>query len=250
MRGVTGLTRLDLLRGQTASAAQLAQLQQLWQKRITTQIPLQYLLGAITWRGLDLVVAPGILIPRPETELLIEWVLEYLSPDASRLVDAGTGSGCLGIALALALPQAEVWAVDLSPHCLKLAQINAQRQGVHERMHFIQGSWLEPIVGPVDAVISNPPYIPTAMVAALDPQVRDHEPHLALDGGDDGLSAIRVLISQGATILTPGGLWAIEAMRGQFEAVCALLRQHGGYTSPITKPDLEGNQRFILAQKI
>jgi release factor glutamine methyltransferase len=223
---------------------------ELWGKHLNTGIPLQYLLGEVYWRDFVLQIEPGVLIPRPETELLVDWVTGALPPGPLQIADLGTGSGCLAIGLARALPQAKIYAIDLDPHCLAVARRNAERLEVQERIQFLQGSWLAPLTQSLDALVSNPPYIPHGQLTDLEPLVRDHEPHLALDGGADGLDAFRVLAQQGAQRLKSGGLWAVEVMQGQSAQVEELLVATGQYRQIETKPDLEGNPRFVLAYRI
>ncbi len=231
------------------------QLKTLWQQRIEQRLPVQYLVGHTHWRQFTLKVSPAVLIPRPETELIIDLVLEAVSqhPDLATgiWVDLGTGSGALAIGLAEALPQATIQAVDLSPDALAIAQANAAIYGFSERIQFHQGRWFEPIAmlqGQLAGLIANPPYIPTKILETLQPEVRQHEPHLALDGGGDGLDQIRWLIQEGYTFLRSGGLWLVEMMAGQGESVSQLLQQHHYQQIRIVN-DLAGLDRFTLAYK-
>ncbi|WP_218081168.1 peptide chain release factor N(5)-glutamine methyltransferase [Anthocerotibacter panamensis] len=249
VRWVTGRDRLDLLqsRGEAVDSTTLQTLDDLWRQRVQYGIPVQYLTGVLLWRNFVLHVRSGVLIPRPETELLVDEVLaELAGTPVATVVDVGTGSGCLALALAQALRHARVLAVDCSSICLEVARQNAHRLGLG--VTFLEGSWLEPVQEPVDVIVSNPPYIPSAQVATLEPEVRDHEPQLALDGGPDGLQAFRELAHQAPRVLRSGGLWAVEVMQGQAVAVVALLAQTGWYQDIVTRPDLEGNERFVLAR--
>ncbi|WP_287128222.1 peptide chain release factor N(5)-glutamine methyltransferase [Candidatus Cyanaurora vandensis] len=245
IQGVTDLGRLEWT--EPTLAPYLSRLESLWQRRVLERVPLQYLLGEVGWRDFTLVVRPGVLIPRPETELLVDYVVQALQGTTpERIVDVGTGSGCLAVGLARALPGVQVLAVDVDPQCLVVAQENSQRLGL-TTIELKLGSWLEPITGLVDAVVSNPPYIPQAQLAELAPEVRDHEPWLALVGGTDGLDAFRELVSQAPRVLKSGGLWAVEVMQGQAAQVMTLLHQ-AGYQEITGQPDLECNLRFVLAR--
>jgi release factor glutamine methyltransferase len=253
--------RLGDFRGRRAIAlnCSLAELNRRWQLRLQQRLPVQYLAGAVPWRQLQLRVSPAVLIPRPETELLIEKVLLAIqqSPQAEQLrrgiwADLGTGSGAIAIALAQALPQAQIYAVDISPAALAVAQENAQLNGLAERIMFCCGSWFAPLAavqGQLAGMVSNPPYIPTHLVATLAPEVQC-EPALALDGGSDGLAALRQLAIAAPVYLQVGGLWLVEIMAGQAEAVRALLAQQGAYGAIATSPDLAGIERFVQAVRV
>ncbi|MFB2980984.1 peptide chain release factor N(5)-glutamine methyltransferase [Microseira sp. BLCC-F43] len=256
----------------------LPELDQLWQRRISDRLPVQYIAGVTPWRNFSLVVSPAVLIPRPETELLIDLAVEAVrrrgaqeqrstgvSPvGASEQVmqnspmtdadwaDLGTGSGAIAIGLAAAFPDATIHAVDRSTEALAIARQNAQQQGLAEKIKFYNGFWFEPleaIKGRLSGMVSNPPYIPSSIVPTLQPEVAFHEPHLALDGGEDGLDCIRHLIETAPNYLRPGGIWLIEMMAGQADAVAELLRQNGSYYDIKIYPDLAGIERFALAYR-
>lgn len=250
--------RLGDLSGRSAIAlsCSLNELKRRWQLRLQQRLPVQYLAGSVPWRQLQLRVSPAVLIPRPETELLIDKVLAAIqqSPQAEQLrrgiwADLGTGSGAIAIALAQALPQAQIYAVDVSPAALAVAQENAQLNGLAERITFCCGSWFGPLAslqGQLAGMVSNPPYIPTDLVATLALEVQ-REPVLALDGGSDGLGALRQLAVAAPVYLQAGGLWLVEMMAGQAEAVSTLLAQQGAYEAIATSPDLAGIERFAQA---
>lgn len=228
----------------------------LWQRRLTEQVPVQYLLGRTDWRDFTLTVAPGVLIPRPETELLIDLAVEAF-PDAdstpAHWVDLGTGSGAIALALAKSFPNDSIHAVDTSVTALNIAQHNAQQLGLTKQVQFYQGDWLQPLShlkGELKGIISNPPYIPSAIVPTLQPEVAHHEPHLALNGGVDGLDSIRTIVLQAPEFLHSGGVLLLEMMMGQSEAVYALLAQSGCYNNIQIHPDLAGIQRFAQAHRI
>jgi release factor glutamine methyltransferase len=258
------------------TSEQLAKLDRLWQQHLTENIPLQYLVGKVIWRDLELQVNNAVLIPRPETELLVEIALEFASyysnsnPTQSQTwLDLGTGSGAIAIALALALPDAQIHAVDYSAAALQIAIENAKqnllgRTGLTDRfeiegsaqiakianLQFHQGSWFEPVTNckhQFTGIVSNPPYIPSAAIAHLQPEVAKHEPHLALDGGDDGLEIIKHLINTSPDYLIPGGFWAVELMAGQADQVRSLLLANSSYAEIKAHKDYAGIDRFVSA---
>ena len=241
------------------TAMALSELEALWQKRLGDRVPIQHLVGKTVWRDFTLQVSPAVLIPRPETELLIDIVVAFINqrPQAAWLqqgtwVDLGTGSGAIALGLAAALPQAQVVAVDVSDTALAIARHNAVENGLGDRIQFLPGSWFEPLArgaGQLAGMVSNPPYIPSAIVPTLDPEVAHHEPHLALDGGPDGLAAVRHLITTAPRYLQAGGLWAVELMAGQAPAVTHLLQQSQAYTDGQAVSDYAGIERFVTAYR-
>ena len=175
-------------------------------------------------------VTPAVLVPRPETELIVDLAKEnnLIFLGDRHWVDLGTGSGAIALGLADVFPQAIVHAVDLSPDALEIARENAVNLNLEPRINFYQGSWWSPLKfleGKVAGVVSNPPYIPTAQIKHLDPEVVNHEPHLALDGGDDGLRDIRYLVETSPQYLTSGGILLMEIMAGQAKKVIKLLQR-------------------------
>ena len=260
LKEVAGLNRLTLrlqsFREQPSIdlSLTLSELTILWEKRINQRVPLQYLLGVTYWRDLRLEVASGVLIPRPETECLIDIIAEivrkYPNLAVGNWVDLGTGSGAIALGLARQLNRAKIHAVDASEDALAIAQINCQNLGLTEQVKFYQGSWWQPLEhlqGKITGMVSNPPYIPHHMISDLQPEVREHEPVLALDGGTDGLSDIRHLINTAPVYLISGGLWLIEMMAGQANMVEKMLIDQGSYHAIKIFEDLEGVERFILA---
>lgn len=246
----------------------LAELEELWSRRICDRTPLQYLIGHTTWRDLAITVTPDVLIPRPETELMIDLVVEAIAQSSLGAnlaqgiwVDLGTGSGILAMGLAQAMPQAQVYGVDVSAAALAIAAQNALHNGltgqepdsgIVPRVQWRQGSWFAPLAdlaGQVAGMVSNPPYIPRSTIPSLQPEVAHHEPQLALDGGDDGLDSIRVLVATAPDYLQAGGLWLIEMMAGQAEAVTQLLVSHGAYEGIQIRSDLAGIPRFAIAHR-
>lgn len=225
----------------------------LWIDRVEQHKPVQYLVGKTFWRDFELIVSPSVLIPRPETESIIDIALAASNnlQQQGIWVELGTGSGAIAIGLAKILPGVEIYAVDTSAEALEIARINATRLKVLDRIYFSQGNWwssLGKLKGKVAGMISNPPYIPSKQVLRLQPEVVNHEPHLALDGGLDGLDAIRILVDTAPVYLQPGGIWLIEMMAGQGAMVIDLLLQQGSYTDIEIINDLAGFDRFVLAK--
>ena len=234
----------------------LSELAQLWQRRLQERVPVQYLTGVAHWRHFSLKVTPAVLIPRPETELLIDLAVEavksYGINPKSHWVDLGTGSGAIAIGLACALTNARVYAVDCSSEALAVARLNAENLGFGSRVNFYQGLWWEPLEflkGQVSGMVSNPPYIPSSTVLTLQPEVAFHEPHLALDGGFDGLECIRHLVETAPDYLESGGVWLLEMMAGQAEGVAEILESQGSYCQVQIFADLAGIDRFALAYR-
>ena len=235
----------------------LSELAQLWERRLQERVPVQYLTGVAHWRNFSLKVTPAVLIPRPETELLIDLAVEavksYGVNPKSHWVDLGTGSGAIAIGLALELTNTTIHAVDCSAAALAVARQNADNLGFGSRVNFYQGLWWEPLEflkGRVSGMVSNPPYIPSSTVLTLQPEVLKHEPHLALDGGFDGLDCIRHLVETAPDYLESGGVWLVEMMAGQAEAVVDMLESHGSYCDVQIFADLAGIDRFALAYRL
>jgi release factor glutamine methyltransferase len=259
LQGVANLDRLTLRlesiddKQLLKIAVSLDRLSLLWRDRVHTRKPVQYLLGTTCWRDFELVVSPAVLIPRPETESIIDIALgaSNIRQQQGIWVDLGTGSGAIAIGLARTMPDASIYAVDYSFTALEIAQTNASRLGEIDRICFTQGSWwssLTHLQGKVAGMVSNPPYIPSDEVLRLQPEVMNHEPHLALDGGIDGLEAIRLLVATAPEYLQPGGIWLIEMMAGQSNSVTDLLVRQGSYTDIQIINDLAGLDRFVFAK--
>ncbi len=229
----------------------LSCLEALWRRHLHRQEPLQYLAGCCPWWDLNLAVAPGVLIPRQETELLVELARDLPGHAPDLWADLGTGSGCLALALALLWPRSRGVAVDLSAEPLAQARANLEAGGVADRVDLMAGSWWHPLRslwGKLELVVANPPYIPTSVWAALEPVVRDHEPSLALDGGPDGLSAIRAIAAGAGAALAPGGWLLLEHHHDQSGAVAALLAA-AGLEEVEAHRDLQGVLRFASARR-
>lgn len=225
-----------------------------WQKRLKARVPLQYLLESVVWRNFTLKVSPEVLIPRPETELLIDIVGETVRGDDGGIwVDLGTGSGAIAIGLASILTKAEIYAIDYSQTALAIAKENIIKTGFADRIILKQGSWWTPLEkwkGQISGMVSNPPYIPSAEILDLQIEVREHEPRLALDGGEDGLTALRYLVATAPDYLRSGGLWLVEMRAGQGEKVAQMLENQGNYRQIQIINDLAGFDRFVLAERI
>jgi release factor glutamine methyltransferase len=213
--------------------------------------PVAYLTGHQEFWGRDFLVGPGVLIPRPETELLVEEALDYARErghqEPCSIVDVGTGSGCLAISLALELPEAAVHATDISADALAIARQNASRLGARVRFH--HGSMLAGVVPPVDLIVCNPPYIPAGDYRTLQPEVREYEPATALVGGDDGLEAVRLMVEAASTALGPGGRLLMEIGHGQADAVTRLVAERPALRLLHIRPDLQGIPRAVVAAR-
>lgn len=210
--------------------------------------PMAYVRGHAEFWGLDFEVGPGVLVPRPETELVVEAALDcFRATDGpATIVDACTGSGCLAIVLAREFPRARIVATDLSGDALFIARRNARRHDVHDRIEWREAS----LVGgcrSVDLVVSNPPYVPIGDRDSLLPEVRDHEPALALFGGDDGLDIVRALVDEAAAAVRPGGWLVFEFGYGQADAVRSLFG--AGWREPAIRRDLQRIPRIVAVER-
>jgi release factor glutamine methyltransferase len=217
--------------------------------RRTRHEPVQYIIGQQEFYGLALHVTPSVLIPRPETEHLVEETLHALAGTGpQRIADVGTGSGAIAIALAAHLPQAQVTALDLSRAALAVAAENAARHGLAARIRFVESDLLAALQGgeALDAVVSNPPYVAEAERKTMPSEVRNYEPATALFAGQDGLDVYRRLVPQAHAALRPGGLLAMEIGHGQREAVAKLMN---AWDELRFVDDLQGIPRVALARK-
>jgi release factor glutamine methyltransferase len=223
-------------------------------RRRAAREPMAYLLGRCEFWGLEFEITPAVLIPRPETEIVVEQTLKRLPPatgatDGITLCDIGTGSGCIAVSLAVERADARVIATDVSAPALDVARRNAGRHGVSSRIVFEEAS----LAGthrehPVHAVVSNPPYVPVRELESLPPEVRNYEPRGALDGGEDGLDVIRAIIALSAERLHPGGWLVFEFGFGQADAVRALLVSDDWRGAELIA-DLQEIPRTAVAQK-
>jgi release factor glutamine methyltransferase len=231
---------------QPLEAGELAAFRELVKRRLAGE-PVAYLIGRREFRSLELRVDGRVLVPRPETETVVEVALGLLTEPA-RVVDVGTGSGAIALALKRAWPACEVLAVDLSPDAAQVARANAERLGL--AVAVLVGDLLQPVAerAPLDLIASNPPYVPSGEVAALPAEVRC-EPHLALDGGADGLQVIERLIAAAPPLLAATGALVLEVGAGQAPAVAERLRRDGRYQEPSLTRDLAGIERVVAARR-
>lgn len=256
LRHVIGVTRPDFLSlvygGEVRiTHTQLHRLEVFITRRIGGE-PLAYIVGRREFYGLDLEVNESVLIPRQETELLVELALEYIASMDERhgpttVVDVGTGSGAVTLAVAAHADDARIIGVDISPSALTVAMRNRDRL-LGSGVEFVQGDLLAPVAGTVDVIVSNPPYIPSGTLPTLAAEVQ-REPRGALDGGADGLDHFRRLATQAGERLAPGGVLIVELMPEQMDAAAEIARRTiPNIASVSTHPDLTGNSRALVAQ--
>lgn len=254
-RHVLGLRRVDLPleRARALSRAERRRLSGLLHRR-GARVPLQYLLGEVDFWGLSIRVTPDVLVPRPETEGLVERVLSFLGDDPEgTVVDVGTGSGAIALAVASACPRIQVWASDVSPGAVRVARDNGRRLGLEDRLQVFAGDLLDPFAGrvppgPIRVLVSNPPYVAPGDRARLAPEVALHEPSVALFAPERGLGIIRRLIVGAAGFLPGGALLALEIGEDLGAEVRALLAA-GTWREVRIERDLAGRDRYALALK-
>jgi release factor glutamine methyltransferase len=256
-----------LMRQHDACPAGFAPVFEALARRRERREPTGYIIGHREFWNLDFDVRAGVLVPRPETELLVEEALSRLSSGGAngpehaapasagaaapiRVADVGTGSGCIAIALARWLPAATITAIDTSAAALAVARLNAARHDVSDRVRFVRGDLLDAVAGPFDAVVSNPPYVPAPDLDGLQPEVRDYEPLAALVAGDDGLDVIRRLVPDAATALRPGGWLLFEFGFGQAAGVQGIIGAEPRLALVETCPDLAGIPRVAVAKRV
>lgn len=213
------------------------------------RVPVQYITGVAAFRHLELAVTPAVLIPRPETEVLVEVALELL-PEGGRVLDLCCGSGAVALSLAQEVAAADVVAADVSAAALEAAKANGQHCGLAERVEWHCGDLFAPLCGtePFDLIAANPPYVRRDDLAQLAPEVRDYEPHLALDGGEDGLAYHRRIAQEAADFMRPGGYLLLEVGDGQSATVADLLTRSERLTEVQIRPDLNQIPRVVVAQ--
>jgi release factor glutamine methyltransferase len=219
--------------------------------------PIAYITGRREFWSLDFLVTPDVLVPRPETELLVEiglkWAKSQTSDSRLTILDLGTGSGAIAVSLARELNDVEIWATDLSASALEIAEANAMLHSVREKIHFLQGDLFEPLDGLeafFDMIVSNPPYVRSDDIRDLPPEVRDWEPGLALDGGLDGLDFYRHIIRQGHIYLKGKGFMAFEIGSDIGEEVSALFARGGCYSEASLYQDCSGKDRVTVARRL
>ena len=248
---VTGIKRLELslCRDRQISVEEEEVLSQLMLKRCQ-RVPLQHLIGSVSFLGYDIMVGAGALIPRPETESLAELVLREIERwevgRLGRVLDIGTGTGCLSVAIAAARENIEVIAIDVSVHALAIASENVRAHRLEGKIRLIESDLFAevPDGGGFDLIVSNPPYIPRAEIQTLQEEVRDHDPHLALDGGIDGLEFYRSIAADTRSYLRGSGMAYLEFGDGQQDEIRCLF-EHAGWQFVNWHRDLNDKLRFI-----
>lgn len=209
--------------------------------------PVAYIVGEKEFFGLTFRTAPGVLVPRPDTETLIEAALEArLASGVSRILDLGTGTGCLLLTLLSLFPEAEGTGVDINPQAVRLARENAAALGLGDRARFVAGDWAAPLEGRFDLVVSNPPYIRDGDRARLSPDIRDFEDARALFSGADGLDACRAIFAVAPGLAAPGALLALEIGEGQRQAAESLAKAAFPAAAVSSRPDMAGRPRAVL----
>lgn len=240
----TWITRAD----EPASPEFLAAFDTLIARRATRE-PVAYIVGSREFYGRDFLVNPDVLIPRPESELIIDYALDRVPPGQFvRAIDVGTGSGALGLTLACERPEWHVEVSDISAAAVAVARRNAKALGVAQRVTFLIGDFLEPTMGLFDIIVSNPPYVARRDQPGMSPDVRDHEPHVALFGGQDGMDLPRRFLAQAAQRLTPAGWLAMEFGYGMQEPVEEAARAAGLHVVDVLE-DLQGIARTLVARR-
>jgi release factor glutamine methyltransferase len=226
-------------------------------KRRLGREPLQYITGVQEFWSLDFTVGPPVMVPRPETELLVEHLVALCHRDklaegeCARILDLGTGCGALAVAIARELETVAVWASDVSQEALDIAGLNAKRHGVEERIQFVLSDMWEGFskLGPTfDIIVSNPPYINPDAMDTLPPEVRDHEPRQALDGGEEGMFYIRNIIEQAPKHLNPGGWILLEMDPEQTTKALGLIEENKSYGEKVRHKDYSHHHRVVMAQ--
>lgn len=227
-------------------------------KRRLQREPVQYIIGIQEFWSLEFVVTPQVLIPRHETELLVEQAIERLKAfpavenHTPRILDLGTGCGAIAISLAKEVQQTKIWATDISAGALKLARLNAEKHGVTDKIRFIQGNLWEPLLDQgvtFDIILSNPPYIASEEFKGLSPEVRDYEPRLALDGREDGMTYIQTIILEAPAFMNPGGWIMLEMAPGQTEKALELIGEIKEYGEKTRIKDYSRLYRVVMAQR-
>ena len=247
-----GLKRLDLyLQFDRPLHAEEVDRYRSYVRQRVKRVPLQYIVGTAAFRYLELSVTSDVLIPRPETEILVDIALEKLADlSAPHCLDLCCGSGAIALSLVHEHAEAFVTGSDLSQSAIAVSAANAQKWALEERVEWLCGDLFTTVAGrQFHLISSNPPYIRQADIATLEPEVRDHEPHLALDGGEDGLVFYRQICNSAADFLLPNGHLLLEVGDGQADQVCALLQQTGAYRSVDVSVDLNDIPRVVIAEK-
>jgi release factor glutamine methyltransferase len=248
------LTGLISAARRTMTTDESARLEAFARRRLKGE-PVARILGEKEFWGLPLQLSPATLVPRPDTETVVELALELLRAGGElsrplRVADLGTGTGAILLALLSELPVAQGFGTDISVDALQIAAANAARTGLSDRATFVACDYASGLSGPFDLIVSNPPYIRSADIAALAEEVRNHDPIAALDGGTDGLDAYRALIPQATALLAPGGVLVVEAGAGQSPEIQALMAEAGLMAGTPPKADLGGIPRAVAGHKM
>jgi release factor glutamine methyltransferase len=250
----TGL-KLTIERNRVLCSSECVEAEKLIARRASRE-PLQYILGSQEFCGLDFEVSPAVLIPRPETEFLVEEAKEAVAGKVrTTIVDIGTGSGCLAVTLGTLMRSARIYAVDCSESALAVAEKNVARHSIEGNVICVLGDLCSPLesfglAGRVDVIVSNPPYIAEAEWLSLQPEVRDFEPRGALVAGTAGIEVHCRLLDQAWKTLVPGGWLLMEVGKGQSDAVCRLAARIGHYEKPIVRRDAAGIDRIVRIQAL
>lgn len=253
MAHVLGLSKLGVIAHPELelSSTALARFAELVAQR-AQRCPLAYIVGSKEFYGLEISVTPGVLVPRPETEVLVEETIKRVRERESPLIaDIGSGSGAIAVALAANLPEARIFATEIAPEAVQTTQRNIEKHELSDRVTLLAGDLVAPIAGLdtlLDAIVSNPPYIPSADIETLQPEVRDYEPRLALDGGPDGLDAYRRLFSESIGLLKSSGFVAVEIGQGEAKDVVQIAAG-AGFSRAEVIPDLAGIERVVIGYR-
>lgn len=226
-----------------------------------TRYPLQYIIGKQEFMGLDFKVKPGVLVPRPDTEVLVEKIIDLVEDgyfgcqEEINIADIGTGSGAITLSLAYFIKNAFVYSVDISPDALEVARVNSKTHSLEKRVRFLRGNLLEPLKkenlqGKIDILVSNPPYIPTRVIEDLQTEVSTYEPKLALDGGSDGLDFYREIINESIEVMSVKSIIAFEIGYDQGKSVRKLLEENGNFKNIKVITDLSGHDRVVIGEKV
>ena len=250
LRHATGLERAIMYAELQEPLANPQEFQDLVERRLHHE-PTAYITNRRAFYGLDFYVDPRVLIPRQETELVVEEALQFARENRAYLMaDVGTGSGAIAISLAVSLPQAQVYAIDISADALEVASLNSREHGVSDRVHLLRGEMLDPLPVPVDIIAGNLPYVRDLEMEQLSPEIREFEPREALAGGPDGLDSVRQFLSQVSGRVRPGGAVMFEVGQGQSEMVVLLCRDLLPSAQTEVIADLAGIDRVIEVTNI
>ncbi|NOY64374.1 MAG: peptide chain release factor N(5)-glutamine methyltransferase [Nitrospirae bacterium] len=248
----TGLSKVDIYRDNPDISEDIIKTVNDMVRKRLSRVPLQYITGEVDFLKLNIKVGPGVLIPRPETEILVQEVYRLFKegclPPCPVILDMGTGSGCIGLAIARLIPSSHVIGVDISPRAIKYSSENKALNKI-KNFHVLRGNLFEPVRDKTFAlIVSNPPYVRTDEIASLQQEIAFYEPRIALDGGKDGLDYYRLIIPQSIDHLTKGGFLAFEIGIGQFEEIIRIAQRHG-LALFRTKEDFSSIKRVLIFRR-